>query len=305
MNDLTPDVSVSALSTGRAESFARLAAAKSGETLTPEQKTEFAKAARGFESMFVQMMMKQMKEAQLDEDESDKEDGMMSFGADTLQGYADMQFSDYVAKSGKGIGIADQLYGMLTGGEKLTAISQMTAAQESHSVLPVQENIQPLKKSSPLGQANESIQKSPAIAGGLGTSNSIAERLNRLDPIIRSAAEKNGIAPELIRAVVRAESAGRHDAVSPAGAKGLMQLMDGTAAGLGVRNPFDPQQNIEGGAQYLRQMLDTFGGNTELALAAYNAGPGNVRKHGGIPPFAETQQYVHRVMKYMRQDNLQ
>jgi hypothetical protein len=99
----------------------------------------------------------------------------------------------------------------------------------------------------------------------------------------------------LIHAVIRAESGGNPYAVSPAGARGLMQLMPGTADDMGVQDIFDPAQNIAGGAQYLAKMLSLFGNDVELALAAYNAGPNAVKEYGGIPPFPETQQYVRNI----------
>lgn len=109
-----------------------------------------------------------------------------------------------------------------------------------------------------------------------------------------SAARKHGIPPELFLALVQQESGFNPQAQSPVGAYGLTQLMPGTADYLGV-DPRDPYQNLEGGARYLDEQRDTFGDWT-LALAAYNAGPGNVRKHGGVPPFDETQNYVRSII---------
>jgi len=118
-----------------------------------------------------------------------------------------------------------------------------------------------------------------------------------LEQAITAAAEKNGLSPELLKAVIQVESGFRQSAVSRAGAIGLMQLMPATAKALGV-DPWDPIQNIEGGARYLKQQLDRFG-TLEKALAAYNAGPGAVIRYGGIPPYDETRRYVDRVLAAM------
>lgn len=112
---------------------------------------------------------------------------------------------------------------------------------------------------------------------------------------IRSASEFNAVEESLIRAIIHAESAYQADAQSPKGAQGLMQLMPATQAELEVGNPFDPAENIQGGARYLSQLLEQFNGDFELAAAAYNAGPTAVYKYGGVPPYDETLEYVRRV----------
>jgi soluble lytic murein transglycosylase-like protein len=114
---------------------------------------------------------------------------------------------------------------------------------------------------------------------------------------IDAAAKKYGVDPALLRGLIRQESNFNPNATSPAGARGLTQLMPGTAAALGV-DPSVPAQAIEGGAKYLRRQLDAFGGDPAKALAAYNAGPGAVQRYGGVPPFAETQNYVRKVLAY-------
>jgi soluble lytic murein transglycosylase-like protein len=121
-----------------------------------------------------------------------------------------------------------------------------------------------------------------------------------LDATFNRLAAKYGVPAGLAKAVARAESGFRADATSGAGAQGLMQLMPATARGLGVHDPFDPEQNAEGGVKYLRSLLDRFHGDAKLALAGYNAGPNAVAKFGGVPPYAETQAYVTRVLGYAR-----
>lgn len=123
-----------------------------------------------------------------------------------------------------------------------------------------------------------------------------------MDDIFNRASEKYQVPVNLLKAVAKTESNFDPNAVSCCGAVGIMQLMPSTAAGLGVTDPKDPEQNIMGGAKYLSQMLDRYDGDIKLCLAAYNAGAGNVAKYGGVPPFKETQAYVQRVMKYMEED---
>ncbi|MDP4085150.1 MAG: lytic transglycosylase domain-containing protein [Bacillota bacterium] len=116
-----------------------------------------------------------------------------------------------------------------------------------------------------------------------------------INQIITNAAKTFNIPTKLIASVIKQESNFNPMAVSGAGAAGLMQLMPETASSLGVNNVFDPQENVFAGSKYLKQMLEKYGNNVELALAAYNAGPGNVDKYGGIPPFEETQNYVRNI----------
>ena len=123
----------------------------------------------------------------------------------------------------------------------------------------------------------------------------------KIEKSIQKAANKYDLSPELIKGVIRAESNFQVDAVSRAGAQGLMQLMPATAKELGVTKPFDIDQNIDGGTRYLRKMLDSFGGDVKLALAAYNAGPGTVRKYAGNVPYRETIQYINRVLRFSEQ----
>ena len=117
-------------------------------------------------------------------------------------------------------------------------------------------------------------------------------------PLLDKAGEASALSPRLLEAIAYVESRFRHNAVSPKGAIGMMQLMPATAGDLGV-DPRDPAQNARGGAAYLRQMLAMFDNNVELAVAAYNAGPAAVRKHKGVPPYAETRAYVSAVMDYL------
>ncbi|HAV3287714.1 TPA: lytic transglycosylase domain-containing protein [Acinetobacter baumannii] len=124
---------------------------------------------------------------------------------------------------------------------------------------------------------------------------SYSKNKNAFDHIIKQAAQQHGVSEGLIKAVMHTESGFNVNARSPVGAQGLMQLMPATARRFNVSNAYDPQQNIFAGAKYLSWLLKRFNGNTQMALAAYNAGEGNVDKYGGIPPFRETQDYVRRV----------
>jgi len=250
---------------------------KINQNLNDNDRKDLDKVARGFESIFLNMMFKEMKSAQLEDD------GDGGFGSDVLMDYSNMLLTEQIANNGLGIGIAEKVYEQLSGGEK----------------------IQPNTIVNQLGIINESINKtkpSLPIADNSVNNNFIDRVNNRLKTysnIISEASDKYNLPENLIKAVITTESAAKNEAKSPVGAKGLMQLMDGTAKDLGVTNSFDPRQNIMGGAKYLSQMLTKFDGDMNLALAAYNAGPGNVEKYKGIPPFKETINYVQKVKSYI------
>jgi soluble lytic murein transglycosylase-like protein len=128
----------------------------------------------------------------------------------------------------------------------------------------------------------------------------LGANFEKYDPVIRKAAERYGVEYALVKAVIKAESNFDPLAISRAGAKGLMQLMPGTADALGVSNSFDPEDNIQAGVLYLRYQLELFKGNLPLALAGYNAGENAVFRHNGIPPYQETKTYIRRVLRYFQ-----
>jgi hypothetical protein len=146
----------------------------------------------------------------------------------------------------------------------------------------------------PFGKKTEKV-----LAQKNASSNSGITDVSRdYSPYVKKAAKKYEIEPELIHAVIRTESNGNHRAISKKGAMGLMQLMPSTASDMNVGNPFNPEENIDGGTRYLRFLLEKFNGNMTLALAAYNSGPGTVERYGNVPPISETRQYVDKVFSY-------
>ncbi|HEX5225572.1 MAG TPA: lytic transglycosylase domain-containing protein [Solirubrobacteraceae bacterium] len=135
-------------------------------------------------------------------------------------------------------------------------------------------------------------------ATAAGTAPATGEAGGQYEGLVAAAAQRNGIDPAILHGLIQQESGFDPSSQSSAGAQGLTQLMPGTASSMGVSNPLDPAESIEGGARYLGQLLKQFGGNTTDALAAYNAGPGAVSQYGGVPPYQETQDYVTKVLGY-------
>jgi len=143
--------------------------------------------------------------------------------------------------------------------------------------------------------SDEGFAKAAPVQARIARVSTVSQRGDRFESLITQHAEAAGLSPVLVRAVIETESAFNPRAVSRVGAMGLMQLMPGTARDLGVNDPFDPNENIRGGTTYLRSLLDRFKGNIQLALAAYNAGPGAVERYDGIPPYRETRNYVAKL----------
>lgn len=244
---------------------------------SPDQKRKLAKATKGFESLLTSMMLKSMN----------KTSGGM-FGEDSLGGdYFDTIFeselASYISQS-KGLGISELLYKKLTG-EDMNSIPPINKQEQFN-------NLNKLK-------INTEEFQLPSI----NPSESSLKRLQSYDKFINEAANIFQVDKNLIKSVILTESAGKEKALSKAKAKGLMQLMDATANQLGVKNVWNPKENIFGGTKYLADLLRQYNGDINLALAGYNAGPGNVEKHNGIPPFLETKNYISRVLGYLKYFN--
>ncbi len=189
------------------------------------------------------------------------------------------------------IGRVSQLQAMLAAGSP--AVQASPSAKTSFSAALQNATGAPATLSAAATQA----AAAPTAANPASTSSSLPAGTPYAAEIT-SAATANGIDPALLAGLVKQESGFNPSAGSPAGARGLTQLMPGTAAGLGVNNVLDPVQSLNGGAKYLKQQLDAFGGDVTKALAAYNAGPGAVQRFGGVPPYAETQNYVKKVQAF-------
>jgi soluble lytic murein transglycosylase-like protein len=243
---------------------------------------DIRKVAKQFEAMYAGYMLKTMNNAVQKSTLVPENQGESIF--------KDMLMDEYANKmsEGKGIGISDLVYrSLLQDKEKAAAFSskirEYNAKKNMGNVLKY-------------GAGDFGNMKQYKIE------ESVDVRMQKIDGIVTATAKRHGVDADLIKAVIRQESGGNPYAVSKAGAKGLMQLMDSTAAQLGVRNVYDAGQNIDGGTRYLKKLLDDYNGNMELALAAYNAGPDSVRKYDAIPPYPETQNYVKSVIGFIERN---
>jgi len=252
---------------------------KTGTVTTPQHtvldataKVKLQKAAQDFEGLFVSYLLKTMRQSVPESDLFGK-----GFGGDLMQDLFDMELSQHIAHHGS-FGIAEMLYRQLTG-ENLPRVFTLQA--------------------NPLPPATNKAQEAPeSVSSNVGKT--LSERLVKYSDIIAEASQQYNVDENLIKAVIAGESGAKPDAISSKGAKGLMQLIDETAKELGVRNSWDPRENIFGGTKLLRQLLDRFDGDVQLALAAYNAGASAVEIYGGVPPYKETQTYIKRVLNYVK-----
>ncbi len=244
------------------------------KNLSVSEKQKMADVSKQFESLLTSMMLKSMNQT------TGGMFGEDSFGGDFFDSIFQYEIADKISQ-GTGLGVADEIYKRLTG-EKL-------------SIEVLNPKLNPIIKQ-PKIEVTTSTLEIPLVK----PSNQSLDRLSKYDEIIDHASETYGVDKNIIKSVILAESSAKENAVSTASAKGLMQIIDSTAKYLGINNVWDPKENIMGGAKYLSELLRKYNGNLKFALAGYNAGPGNVDKYNGIPPFTETQTYVKRVIGYLK-----
>ncbi len=283
------------------------AAAQAHTPLDDKARQKLQRATKDFESLLVGYMLKSMRSSM-----STKEMFGDSYGGDVLEGVFDGEMAQHVSQNSS-LGLAETLYRKMTG-ESLPH-SRIPARHAAAPVQPVKRDqekpaivrpAQPVAASpggtpAPLLGPRDTTAVTPAAADTTAAvPDSLRRRLDVVAPLIQEASATHGVDGNLLKAIIATESGGNTQARSSKNAKGLMQLIDSTATAMGVRNVWDPRENVLGGAKYLSKLMDQFGGDKAKAVASYNAGPGAVLKHGGIPPFKETQAYVEKVMNYMR-----
>ncbi len=252
------------------------------QRLDEKGKVKLQRAVREFEALMLSTMLKSMRSGIPKSDMFGD-----SYGGDMLEGMFDIELARHMSRNSS-LGMGEMLYKEITGEEM------------PRKVAPAGTGVTPRTGPPPI-PTDESVTRAVQPTGSFqAVPDTVRRRVDTLAPIVQEAADRNGVSVNLLKAVIAAESAGHTDARSAKNAKGVMQLIDTTAAMMGVQNVWDPRDNINGGARYLGQMMNRFGGDIQRAVASYNAGPGAVEKHGGVPPYRETQAYVSKVMDYIR-----
>jgi Rod binding domain-containing protein len=243
----------------------------SATAYTPEN---IRKIAQEYESLFTSTMLKAMRSTV-----GDNPLIPSGFGEQVYTDMLDQKYSELISSHGS-IGLADIIVKQL---EQL-GVTDNSSLQELRNL-----------KNDSWRMDNRLLPQGIPFNDSKSIGN-LKSGVNRWEGLIDEASKEHGVDKSLISAVIAQESAGNPYAISKAGAKGLMQLMDSTALDMGVTSSFSPQANIYGGVKYLRRMLEKHNGDERLALAAYNAGPAAVEKYNGVPPYVETQNYVESVL---------
>jgi Rod binding domain-containing protein len=238
--------------------------------------------SRNLESIFVKQLLDTMQKSVPESSLYGSSSGM-----ETWKGMFNEKLAGEISDQ-QSIGLADMIY------------NQLATDLNRHKDVPPAEGRTGEIRTSSLS-LNSNVIETQVSAKSEETG--LPGKVSRFIKLISETADRHGLDPTLIAAVITQESGGNPMAVSPAGARGLMQLMPKTGDSLGVDDPFDPSQNIEGGTKYLKNLLDHFDGDETLALAAYNAGPSAVKRYGKVPPYAETRDYVRSVKALKKQFN--
>jgi Rod binding domain-containing protein len=244
---------------------------------TEQQKAKLKSAVKDFEAVFMQYMLKSMQQTE----KIDGSDSQEGYGNDIMTSLFNTKLSQYITDNSN-LGIGNMLYKQFTGEDMDSQVPGISASDPG------------IPRQGLTSAQAAALQKIKAYSAG-----SVLENVGKYSDIINEAASTYDLQPNLIRAVIAAESAGKADSLSSKDAKGLMQLTDPTAKEMGVSNSFDPRENIMGGSKYLKSLIEKYSGDLNMALASYNAGPGTVEQYNGIPPFQETQNYVRRVTSYL------
>lgn len=242
--------------------------------LDEKSKLKLQRVVKDFEAIMVGYLLKSMRSSQMDSDGFGE-----NYGGDMLEGVFDGELAKHISQNSS-FGLGEMLYLQLTG-----------------EALPKQKPVDRIVKNETVAKKEIEINKPENFINK--PVDSIKNRIQNYENIINQAATKHRVDSTLIKAVIASESAGKVNAKSPKNAKGLMQMIDSTASEMGVKDVWNPVENIDGGTKYLAKMLKEFQYDVKLALAAYNAGPGAVEKHSGVPPYKETKDYIEKVMNFI------